>query len=388
LRKHKGGYSCSGGGWKGKQTKQASKHTLTLTAALTTRIMNMATRRSSARLNGWRLVQLLVVLRVVPSVLADSQDNNYNNNNNNNRDGSQDEGYYNNDYGSDDDGNFITRLANRVGADMAEMWQSAPSDWGAEYWEVFASLGLLAFFLLALHCCMAYDMCCSTEYANARAGGREQMTQEQLQQRQQEQEKEQHLLSEEPHQQQEQQLLDEEQRALDEGKTPRSRGAEGPFQQPTTFQGIADTTTADAITTAKELEGQSAGHSKPPFWHGWKRGTRTMYHTGKEVASVWGEFLGELMPPSSREADKHFKYHQHSTDVEAQGSSRRLKKTRRRRSGPRSDGSLTSMPSSTGPSTSLLQVSSNPVTKEPDKRERSQESSTGNQQAKILPDIA
>jgi hypothetical protein len=315
--------------------------------------MNMATRRSSAR-----LVQLLVVLLVVPSVLADSQDNN-----NDNRDGSQDEGYYNNDYESDDDGNFITRLANRVGADMADMWQSAPSDWGAEYWEVFASLGLLAFFLLALHCCMAYDMCCSTEYANARAGGREQMTQEQLQQRQQQQaqqEKEQHLLSEEPHQQyqqQEGQLLDEEQRALDEGKTPLSRGTEGPFQQPTTFQGIADTTTADAITTAKELEGQNAGHSKPPFWHGWKRGTLTMYHTGKEVASLWGEFLGELMPPSSREGatnDENFKYREHSTDVEAQGSSRRLKKTRRRKSGHRSDGTLTVMPSSTGPSTDIV----------------------------------
>jgi hypothetical protein len=327
-------------------------------------------------------------------VQADSQDNNNNNNNN-----GQDEGYYNNDYdNNDDDGNFITRLANRVAADMAAMWQSAPSDWGMEYWEVFCFLALFVFFLLALHCCMAYDMCCSAEYAKARAGGRAQLTQEQLQQRQQQQqqEKEQHLLSgEAPQQLQEGQLLDKEQRALEEGSASLSRGAQGSFQPPTLVHGTADTTTTapEAIATANELEGQGGRSNQPPFWHRWKEGTVNAYHVGKEVASVWGEFLGELMPQSSREGavaratndDTNFKYRQHApTDVEAaQGSSsRRLKKSRRRRSGHRSDGSHTSMPSSTGNSSSLLQhVSSNPVT--------AQESShtTGDRQVTVLPDI-
>mmetsp|Transcript_6063 Transcript_6063/g.11886 ORF Transcript_6063/g.11886 Transcript_6063/m.11886 type:complete len:378 (-) Transcript_6063:317-1450(-) len=100
--------------------------------------------------------------------------------------------YYNNEYNNDengdndDDGNLFSRFGDRVMSDMSTMWDTAPSEWVVEYWEVFAGLAIFAFFLLTLHCCMAYDICCGHSDNKLReplAGGRPAMTALQRQQK-------------------------------------------------------------------------------------------------------------------------------------------------------------------------------------------------------------
>lgn len=110
----------------------------------------------------------------------------------NSRDSGDENRYYNNQYNNDengdndDDGNVLTRFGDRVMSDMSTMWDTAPSEWVTEYWEVFAGLAALGFFLLSLHCCMAYDLCCGHndgKLGEAHSGGRPVMTAQQNQQK-------------------------------------------------------------------------------------------------------------------------------------------------------------------------------------------------------------
>ena len=158
---------------------------------------------------------LLVLFLLVQPAKADSHDG---------EGGSQDRGYYNNydnnDQNDNDNGNFFSRAADRLASDMSSMWTSAPNEWVLEYWEVFVVIAGVAFFLLALHCCIVYDMCCARDASSserAHAGGRLPLTTEQfLEQRrrqrimkqQQQQEKGEALLGTE--QEQEQQLAQQQ----------------------------------------------------------------------------------------------------------------------------------------------------------------------------------
>ena len=57
-------------------------------------------------------------------------------------------------YYDDDDGNFATRAAGRVEQDLEQMWETSPSSWTEEYWEVFAAAASAVFLLLLCHCAL------------------------------------------------------------------------------------------------------------------------------------------------------------------------------------------------------------------------------------------
>lgn len=306
----------------------------------------------------WRLsviVAHFLLLFGQPAV-ADSHDNNSQDG------GSQDNRYYNNyndDSDNDDDGNFVTRLADRVSADMSNMWQSAPNEWATEYWEVFILLAIVTFLILALHCCMVYDMCCgsSTDSERAHAGGRLPLTREQVQQR----EKEQRLLSMEQQQQEEVEsqqqerqrqghfFVDEEQHDIVKEKN----GTDKPQEMDPTLNKNASLASASSVATDAR-KAPKAGGSETSTWNDWKRGSRKMYRVGKEVATVWSEFLGELMPHSSRDGDDNFQYRRHQQDDPSSQSRRNKKKRSPSRQNRRSSRrSVSGSVSSAGPSSPM-----------------------------------
>ena len=99
---------------------------------------------------------------------GDSGDNNSQDNNNNNNSG---------DNGDTDDDNVWTRIGN----DTLDMWNTAPSEWITEYWEVFTVVALVASFLLCCHLYMVCDSCCfgnSNSKGEVLAGSRTTMTPE------------------------------------------------------------------------------------------------------------------------------------------------------------------------------------------------------------------
>lgn len=276
--------------------------------------MTVTMQKCGPTLGWWMLVTSLLM---APIVRADSQDNN-----NNSRDDSQDQDYYNNNYNEDNDGNgnVFSRFADRMSTDVSSMWQSAPNEWVAEYWEVFVVLAILTFVLLALHCCIAYDMCCGTgmaDYEKAKAGGRVPLTREQLEERKRimQQEKEQKTLAMEKQQQQpEAGLLSEKEQfgtALKSQEPLSSLNEESKHATAAAAAGAVQATT-------KTREVPTSSESKPSFWNNVERKSRKMYRVGAEVVSVWSEFLG--VSQSSGDAaekknnDDNFQYRRQHDD--------------------------------------------------------------------------
>jgi len=69
---------------------------------------------------------------------GDSQDDENNDNNN-------------------DDGNFLTQATSRIEQDLVDMWDSSPSSWGDEYWEIFVTAIAIVFAVLLCH----FIICCT-----------------------------------------------------------------------------------------------------------------------------------------------------------------------------------------------------------------------------------
>ena len=248
-------------------------------------------------------------------------DNGYNNNNNNGDDG-------------DNDGNVLTRFADRVGYDMSDMWQTAPNTWATEYWEVFVVVAVIAFVLLGLHCCMAYDMCCGSNDdadRSAVAGARLAMTHEQMEERRLQKEKEQQLLENDDPLHQSGEAQEEFEKELARTRqlhadVPKLKRPVGPF---------------DAVRTTTTTSAPPQVESKKPtdYWNDVKRRSRRAYRVGAEVVSLWSEFLSDLMPQHSRDnksnsnddedgdTENNYKYRQHRHADEGSSIGRHSKRS-------------------------------------------------------------
>lgn len=271
------------------------------------------------------------------------------NNNDNSRDSRDGYNYYDNENNNsnngndgDNDGNVLTRFADRVGYDMSDMWQTAPNTWAAEYWEVFVAVAGIAFVLLGLHCCMAYDMCCgSNDDADrcAVAGARLAMTHEQMEERRLQKEKEEQLLADDNPLQQSGENKEEFEKDLAKTRqlqadVPKLTRPVGPFDA--------------ARTTATSTSAPPPVESKKPtdYWNDVKRRSRRAYRVGAEVVSLWSEFLSDLMPQQSRDnksngndsedgdTDNNYKYrqHRHADEGSSMGRHSRKSATSSRRS--------------------------------------------------------
>ncbi|KAL3918648.1 MAG: hypothetical protein SGILL_004136 [Bacillariaceae sp.] len=77
--------------------------------------------------------------------------------------GQEEEENENSEDGEAEDANFINNFMFRVDGDLYNMWNSSPSEWITEYWEVLAVFGVL-FFLVGVLLCYVFCIvpCCST----------------------------------------------------------------------------------------------------------------------------------------------------------------------------------------------------------------------------------
>jgi len=73
---------------------------------------------------------------------------------------SQDENN-NYNYNNNDDGNFVTQATSRIEQDLVDMWDSSPSSWGDEYWEIFVTAMAIIFAVLLCHCIICCTPCCN-----------------------------------------------------------------------------------------------------------------------------------------------------------------------------------------------------------------------------------
>lgn len=238
--------------------------------------------------------------------------------------------------GNNGSGNIAVDFEQRIENDLTDMWDTAPSSWVTEYWEVFASLLTVTFLLLICHCCMAYDVCCSSSsQGDISAGGRKTMTQGEYNTRKEKDNPidrdssayeppiqlppaatspRSQLLAGSPSE------LDETYKSVDSGR--EDLVAIGTIESE---KRIGGTSKSGAPFANSEAGGQAAKSSSP------RKSSKSDERSGRagrlvsEIVSVWSEFLG-FQKPLDDFQDTRGKYHRYNDPTSPKSMQSKKKK--------------------------------------------------------------
>ena len=194
---------------------------------------------------------------------------------------SRDEGYDENGYNNNGDGNVVDQTRERVETDLNNMWVTSPSEWIDEYWEVLGVAVFLVLFILFI-CCAPICCCCddNTDRRNvqvATVGD----------------EIEGYNSKQEP--------------ILQQKKDERTTSAGAVILPPIlSFDSNAGNGKATDGASTAGGDNHTEGSTSTSPTHRGQRKRRTLWG---EVVSVWSEFLDEMMNGKRKRSASYYDYH-------------------------------------------------------------------------------